>query len=94
MKWLLFRRRKNPLVLLFPAVLYPALSLQIPRTRLSTVGSRAFSVFGPSAWNNLPLSLIRTEILYGLVQVQPNAPLFPKLDLPCCLFRLLPRFII
>ena len=33
------------------------LSLQIPRIRLSTVGSRAFSVFGPSAWNDLPLPL-------------------------------------
>ena len=33
------------------------LSLQIPRTRLSTVGSRAFSVFGPSTWNDLPLPL-------------------------------------
>ena len=32
------------------------LSFQIPRTRLSTVGSRAFSVFGPSTWNDLPLS--------------------------------------
>ena len=27
------------------------LSLQIPCTRLSTVGSRAFSVFGHSTWN-------------------------------------------
>ena len=33
------------------------LSLQIPRTRLSTAGSRAFSVFGPSTWNDLPLPL-------------------------------------
>ena len=34
------------------------LSLQIPRTRLSTVGSRAFSVFGRSGWNDLlPLRL-------------------------------------
>ena len=33
------------------------LSLQIPRTRLSTVGFHAFSVFGPSTWNDLPLSL-------------------------------------
>ena len=33
------------------------LSLQIPRTRLSTVGSRAFSVFGPSTWNDLALPL-------------------------------------
>ena len=33
------------------------LSLMIPRTRLSTVGSHAFSVFGPSIWNYLPLPL-------------------------------------
>ena len=33
------------------------LSLQITRIRRSTVGSRAFSVFGPSAWNDLPLPL-------------------------------------
>ena len=33
------------------------LSLQIPRTRLCTVDSRAFSVFGPSTWNDLPLPL-------------------------------------
>ena len=31
------------------------LTLQIPCTRLSTVGSHAFSVFGPSTWNDLPL---------------------------------------
>ena len=33
------------------------LSLQTARTRLSTVGSRAFSVFGPSTWNDLHLAL-------------------------------------
>ena len=33
------------------------ISLQIPRTRLSIVGSRAFSFFGPSTWNDLPLPL-------------------------------------
>ena len=33
------------------------LSLQIPRTRLSTVGSSTFSVFGPSTWNDLPFPL-------------------------------------
>ena len=33
------------------------LSLQIPRARLSSVGSRAFSVFSPSTWNHLPLPL-------------------------------------
>ena len=30
------------------------LSLQISHTRLSTVGSCTFSVFGPSVWNDLP----------------------------------------
>ena len=33
------------------------LSLQIPRIRLSTVGSRALSVFGPSTLSDLPLPL-------------------------------------
>ena len=33
------------------------LSLQIPCTRLATVGSRAFFVFSPSIWNNLSLPL-------------------------------------
>ena len=33
------------------------LSLQIPRTRLSIVGSRPFSVFDPSTWNDLPFPL-------------------------------------
>ena len=39
------------------SALLQILSLQIPRTSLSTVGSRAFSVFGPSTWNDLPLPL-------------------------------------
>ena len=33
------------------------LCLRIPRTKLATVGPRAFSVSGPSSWNKLPLSL-------------------------------------
>ena len=33
------------------------LGLRIPRIRLSTVGSRVFSVFGTSTWNDLPLPL-------------------------------------
>ena len=33
------------------------ISLQIPRSRLSIVGSRAFSFFGPSTWNDLSLPL-------------------------------------
>ena len=32
-------------------------SLQIPHSRLSAVGSCAFSVFGPSTWSDLPLPL-------------------------------------
>lgn len=33
------------------------LCLHIPRIKLSTFGSRSFSVSGPSTWNTLPLSL-------------------------------------
>jgi hypothetical protein len=33
------------------------LCLHIPRSKLSTFGPRAFSVYGPSIWNTLPLSL-------------------------------------
>jgi hypothetical protein len=33
------------------------LCLHIPRVKLSTFGSRSFSVSGPSTWNTLPLSL-------------------------------------
>jgi hypothetical protein len=33
------------------------LLLTIPRYKLSSVGSRSFSVFGPTVWNSLPLSL-------------------------------------
>ena len=43
-----------------------SLSLQISRTRLSTFGSRAFSIFGPSTWNVLPLPL-RNKPLSGLL---------------------------
>ena len=39
-----------------------SLSLQIPRTRLFTVGSRAFSVFGPSTWSELSLLLGRNPL--------------------------------
>ena len=31
--------------------------LHIPRSKLSTFGPRSFSVYGPSVWNTLPLSL-------------------------------------
>ena len=50
------------------------LSLQIPRTRLSTVGSRSFSVFSPSSWNDLSL-------LPGLNSFKCNLKtfLFPEL---------------
>ena len=33
------------------------LSLQIPRTRPSAVGSRVYFVFGPSTWKDLPRPL-------------------------------------
>ena len=62
------------------------LSLQIPRTRLSTVGFRAFSVFGQSTWNDLPLPL-RQKFYPGSFKC--NLKTFPpqNVDLPCFLFR-------
>ena len=33
------------------------LLLKVPKTRLTTHGDRAFSVYGPTLWNNLPLDL-------------------------------------
>ena len=53
------------------------LQLQILRTRLSTAGSRAFSVFGPSAWNDLPLPLRQKPSLDSF-RSNPKTFLFPK----------------
>ena len=65
------------------------LSLQIPRTRLfSAVGSRSFSVFRPSTWNDLPLPLRQKPSLdsfkSNLKKNQKN--LSRIVDLPCFLF--------
>ena len=63
------------------------LSLQIPRTRLSTVGSRAFSVFGPCIWSDLPLPL-RQKPSLDSINSNLKTFLFPKtIDLPCFPFR-------
>ena len=40
--------------------LYTSL-LTVPRFSLETFGERSFSIFGPSVWNSLPLSLRKTE---------------------------------
>ena len=48
------------------------LGLQIPPTRLYTVGSSTFSIF----LNDHPLLL--TETLYGLLQIKPQDISFPK----------------
>ena len=53
--------------------------LQIPRTRLCTAGSRAFSVFGPSTWNDLPLHLRQKPSLDSLKFKLKTFP-FPILD--------------
>ena len=61
------------------------LSPQIPRTRLSTVGSCAFSVFGPFTWNDLPLPLWQKP---SLDSFRSNLKTFPKtVDLPCFVFH-------
>ena len=52
------------------------LSLQIPHTRLSTVG--AFSVFGPSTWSKLPLPLQQKPSLDSF-KCKLKTFLFPKL---------------
>ena len=57
------------------------LSLQIPHTRLSPIGSRAFSVFSPSVWNDLPLPLWQKLSLDSF-----KCNLKPFL-FPCFLFR-------
>ena len=79
------------------------LSLQIPQARLSTVGSRAFSVFGPSTWNDPPLPVrhnpslgsFRSDLKMSLFPKQPTASFSaPRCCLPlpdvhvCCLFKL------
>ena len=56
-----------------------ALSLQIPRTRLSAVGSRAFSVFCPSTWGDLPLPLRQKPSLDSF-KCNLKTFLFPKLQ--------------
>ena len=61
------------------------LSLQIPRTRLSTVGSRAFSVLGPSTWNMTFPFLSDRNPLWTHSNVNIS---FPQIvDLPCFLFH-------
>ena len=35
--------------------------LTVPRLSLETFGKRSFSVFGPTVWNSLPLSLRKTQ---------------------------------
>ena len=64
-------------------------SLQIPRTRLSTVGSCVFSVFSPSTWNDLPLPLQQKPSLDSFKSCLRTF-LFPKTRamfsiLCCCL---------
>ena len=55
-----------------------SLSLQIPRTRLSTVGSRTCSVFSSSTWNDLPLLLQQNPSL-DPSKCNLKIILFPKL---------------
>ena len=57
---------------------------RLPRTRLSTVGSRAFD-FGPSKWNDFPLPLPQKPYV-DTFQSNPKTFLFPKQQ-TCHLFR-------
>ena len=53
------------------------MSPQIPHTRLSAVGSHAFSVFGPSMWNDLLLHLPQKPSL-DFFKSNLKTFLFPK----------------
>ena len=64
---------------LFAPLLILSFSLHIPRARLSTVGFRAFSVFGPSTWNDLPLPLRQKPSLDSF-KCNLKTVLFPKLQ--------------
>ena len=56
-------------------------------TRLSTVGSRAFSVFGPSTWNDFPLPLRQKPSLDSFRSNLNNISFSKIVDLQCFLFR-------
>ena len=56
---------------------FNTLNLQITHTRLTTVGSRAFSVFGPSLWNDLLLPVRKKHSLDGF-KSNLKTFLFPK----------------
>ena len=63
-----------------------SLSLHISRTRLSTFGSCAFSVLGPSTGNDLPFLSDRNPLWTPSDQTEGIS--FPKtIDLPCFPFR-------
>ena len=59
------------------------LSLQIPYTRLSSVGSCAFSGFRPSAWNNPPLPLRQKLSLDSFKCNLKTFIFFKTVALPC-----------
>ena len=49
--------------------------LTVPRFSLETFGKRSFSVFGPTVWNSLPLSLRKSIQTYTLAKTQTQDPL-------------------
>ena len=59
------------------------LSLQIPHTRLLTLGSHAFSHFCPSTWNDLPLPLQKKPSLDSFKSKLWTLLFSKTIDLPC-----------
>ena len=54
----------------------------------STVGCHAFSVFGPSTWNDLPLPFLSNRNPLWIHSIVTEKHSFPKtVDLPCFLFH-------
>ena len=72
------------------STLHLSLSLQIPQTRLSTVGSWAFSVLSPSTGNDRPVPLWQKP-LCQLIQIKSH--FFPQKYLPA-MFSVLCGFLI
>ena len=47
--------------------------LSVPRFCLETFGRRSFSVFGPTVWNSLPLSLRKTQMFFNFQKEAKNS---------------------
>ena len=59
----------------------PSIELFVPRTRLSTIGDRAFQVMAARIWNCLPVSGVTVK---ELAQNAPFSPIVPIVNIRVC----------